>query len=340
MVGIYDKTVAVCNEVLNIDFQNKEAADLILTALLARGDYYIEKKDFSNAIKALKALLKITPDNTDIWFKLGYCYFSMPGNYWYKEAEEAFKKVILLKGKEEFISESHYYSAQIYYAQKKNEDAKAAIELAVRNNPDNPEYHFLAAKINRTTDALEEAESEIKQAIELDAENEEYKKLLTEIVKDKLKKERGLKGGSEEQEEMPEMIEEDYKTLIKRGLSYVKREGYDKASAAFRSAADSNPEGMEAHNNMGACLLYSGKYNEALVEFMVSDSMNLKDAEIHINLAIAYYFLGDFKNAKEEYFKAIAINGELSKDTLLIKLIDNTIPAKEFLPKIFWKTPK
>ncbi|MDD5773481.1 MAG: tetratricopeptide repeat protein [bacterium] len=344
MVGLYDKAVAVCNEILNVDFQNKEAADLILTSYSARADYYIDKKDYSNAIKALKALLKITPENTDVWYKLGISYFSMPGNYWYKEAEEAFKKVISFKGKEEFIGESHYYIAQIYYTQKKNDEARTEVEIAIRNNTDNPDYHLLAAKINRTLGAFNDAEAEIKQAIELDAENEEYPKLLREIIKDKLKEERGLnKGGTEDQDlsEGGEVVVEDYKTLIRRGLSYVKREEFDNALGVFRSASEATPEGMEAHNNIGACLLRTGKFNEALVEFMVCESMSPKDAEIHINLAIAYYFLSDFKNAKEEYLKAIAINSEFSKDTLYIKLIESgTVPNKDFFPKIIWKNPK
>ncbi|MEW6088860.1 MAG: tetratricopeptide repeat protein [bacterium] len=345
MVGLYDKAVAVCNIILNVDFQNKEAADLILMSYSAQIDYYIEKKDYSNAIKAIKKLLKITPDNVEIWFKLGVCYFSMPGNYWYKEAEEAFRKVITIGSKEDLIGESHFYIAKISFAQKKNEDARTGIELAIKNNQDSPEYHFWAAKIYRTLDLLDEAEYEIKQAIELDPENEEYQKLLREIIKDKLKKERGLKGQGEmspEEEEGGGVIEEeDYKTLVRRGSNYVKREEYDKALEVFRSAGESQPEGIEAQNNIGACLLNLGKYNEALVSFMVCTTLNPKDAEIHVNLAIAYYFLTDYKNSKEEYLKAIAINSELSKDTLYIKLIENgTIPAKEFLPKIIWKTAK
>jgi tetratricopeptide (TPR) repeat protein len=268
----------------------------------------------------------------------------MPGNYWYKEAEEAFKKVISIKGKEDLIGESHYYLAQISYVQKKYEDARTEIDMAVRNNPDNAEYHFLAAKIYKFLDMLDEAESEIKLSVELDAENEEYQKLLREIIKLKIQKERGLKGSQEDLEPGEDgegIIGEDYKTLVKRGLNYIKREGYDNALEVFRNAAESNPGGIEAHNNMGSSLLHKEKLNEALVEFMVCESINPKDAEIHINLAIAYYFIADYKNAKEEYLKATAINSEFSKDTLYIILIENgTVPAKDFLPKIIWKTPK
>lgn len=339
MVGVYDKAVAVCNKILDIDFQNKEAADLILTSYFARADFYIGRKDYSKAIKALKALLKITPNDVTVWDKLGISYFSMPGNYWYKEAEAAFKKVIAIGGEEELIGECHYYIAQIYYAKKKNEEARDAIDLAIRNNPDNPEYHFLAAKIYVNLNMLDDAESEIKQAIEINSEDEKYSKLLREIKKLQIQRDRGL--GINPEETFEDVIVEDYGTLIKRGISYVKREGYEKALDVFRNALDANSAGMEAHNNIGACLLYEGKYNEAFVEFMVSDSMSPKDAEIHINLAIAYYFLGDYKSAKDEYLKAIAIDSNLAKDKLLIKLLENgTIPAKEFLPKIKWKTLK
>lgn len=340
MVGLYDKTVAVCNEILNIDFQNKEAADLILSAYSARTDYYMDRKDYSGAIRAAKELLKIIPMDINVWFKLGVSYFSMPGNYWYKEASEAFKQVILVGGASDLIGESYYYLAKIYYAQKKYEDARREIEMAVKNNPDDPEYYFLAAKIYRALDLSDEAEEMCKKIIELDVENEEAQKLLREIIRDKLKKEKGFKGGAEETE-AEELVVDDYKTLVRRGLNYVKRGEYDKALAMFRSAAESDTEGIEARNNMGGCLLHNGKFNEALVEFMVCESINSKDAEVHINLAIAYYFLTDYKNAKEEYLKAISINNGLSGDSLYIKLIENGVtPADNFLPKIIWKTPR
>ncbi|MFH1287407.1 MAG: tetratricopeptide repeat protein [bacterium] len=340
MVGLYGKTVAVCNEVLNIDFQNKEAVDLTLSAYAARADYHMDKKDYSAAIKALKALLKITPENIDIWFKLGVSYFSMPGHYWYKEANEAFRQVISIGGVEELIGGSYYYLAQIYYTQKKDEDAMKEIEMAVKKNPDNPEYYLLAAKIYIALDLLDEAEDACKRGMERDLENEECQKLLREIMKEKLKRERGLRSGTDEFEE-EDLIVEDYKTLVRRGLNYVKRGEYDKALTMFRSAAESDMEGIAARNNMGASLLHNGEFNEALIEFMVCESINPKDAEVHINLAIAYYFLTDYKNAKEEYLKAISINNRLSRDSLYIKLIENgVIPADNFLPKLIWKTPR
>lgn len=339
MVGLYDRAVAVCNEVLNIDFQNKEAADLILSSYSARVDYHMDRKDYSNAIKALKELLKITPVDVNPWFKLGVSYFSMPGNYWYKEAGEAFKQAIAIGGKQDIVAESHYYLANISFSQKKYDDARGEIEMAVRNNPDNVGYYILSAKVYRALDLLDEAGKACKDGLERDQENEELQKLMRDIERDKLKKERGETGGAGEFEE-GEVLEDDYKTLVRRGLNYVKRAEYDKALTVFRDAAESDTEGIEARNNVGAALLYNGKSSEALIEFMVSESINPKDADIHINLAIAYYFLADYKNAKEEYIKAISINNGFSKDSVYIKLIENVAPANDFLPKIIWKTPR
>lgn len=339
MVGLYDRAVAVCNEVLNIDFQNKEAADLILASYSSRVDYHMDRKDYSNAIKALKELLKITPVDINGWFKLGVSYFCMPGNYWYREASEAFKQAISIGGKQEIVAESHYYLANISSSQKKYDDARGEIEMAVRNNPENVEYYVLSAKVYRSLDLLDEAEKACKDGLERDPENEELQKLLREIMRDKLKRERGEKGGAEEPEES-ELLEDDYKTLVRRGLNYVKRAEYDKALTVFRDAAESDTEGIEARNNIGAAMLHNGKSSEALIEFMVSESINPKDADIHINLAIAYYFLADYKNAKEEYIKAISINSGFSKDSVYIKLIESAAPANDFLRKIIWKTPR
>ncbi|MEW6087647.1 MAG: tetratricopeptide repeat protein [bacterium] len=184
ITGLFEKAIDVYNEILNVDPENKEAIEGIIDAYNRLAGSYMEKKNYSDAIKALKKLLNIKPENAEILFKLGMAYFSMPGNYWYKDAEDVFKKVVSIGSKDGLIGESHFYLAQIYFAQKKNEDAKTEIESAIKNNRDNPEYHSWASKIYMSLGLLDKSEHEIRQAIELNPENEEYRKMFQEIKRD------------------------------------------------------------------------------------------------------------------------------------------------------------
>lgn len=137
------------------------------------------------------------------------------------------------------------------------------------------------------------------------------------------------------------LTSEDCKRLINMGLQYVKREKYDKALEQFRKAAEVEPVSIEAHNNIGAALLFDGKAKDALEEFLVCYVLNSMDAEVHINLAISYYFLKDHKKAKVEFEKAVVISKELAKDQVLKKLSeDEKVSPEIFLSKVIWKTVK
>lgn len=147
------------------------------------GNDYFDKKDFNNAIKAFTAYIKIKPDDPVIWFKLGKAYFYTPDSLSYKEAEEAFKKVIALGTMEELVVESRYYLAKIFNHQEKYQDALKEIVIVIKSKPDNAEYHFLAAMIYKSLGMSDTAESETKISIEKDPANEEYAKFLREILK-------------------------------------------------------------------------------------------------------------------------------------------------------------
>src|SRR4029079_5375734 len=55
--------------------------------------------------------------------------------------------------------------------------------------------------------------------------------------------------------------------LLARGCVYIQKSVWDEAAREFRKARKMEPDYAEAYNNLGLCLLYANKHEEAIDEF-------------------------------------------------------------------------
>lgn len=78
-----------------------------------------------------------------------------------------------------------------------------------------------------------------------------------------------------------------------------------KSIEEYKRIADKNPADVSALNNIGAALIQSGKYQEAIEYLIKAVRIQPSNARAHFNLGFAYQYLQKYKEAADEYQASI-----------------------------------
>jgi tetratricopeptide (TPR) repeat protein len=92
------------------------------------------------------------------------------------------------------------------------------------------------------------------------------------------------------------------------GYSFFLQGDADGAVAAFRKAISLNDRDSRFHNNLGLAYGQKGEYELALAEFKLAGD----EAKAHFNLAQIYFGKGLYRQAKEQFAKAMVLNPSLT----------------------------
>lgn len=124
--------------------------------------------------------------------------------------------------------------------------------------------------------------------------------------------------------------------LVSEGLKYVKKNKFQEAESAFRTASQKDPQNDQAFGNLGAVYIILGKHSEAFVPLLKAISLNPKNSIWHLNIAELYSIKGEKDKALEELETAIT-NGFREKDklnTFNFKALENDPKFVELINKI------
>ena len=84
--------------------------------------------------------------------------------------------------------------------------------------------------------------------------------------------------------------------LVKSGMAAQQSGHFDEAVRDYRTFLDKYPNVFEIRSNLGAALSGEGLYTEAIAEYQRALALK-PDPQVKLNLALAYYKLGDFRSA-------------------------------------------
>ena len=168
--------------------------------------------------------------------------------------------------------------AQIYMSQFDGALESADRALILNNN--NPQAHALKAWALDFTGDYTQAEASIKQALELDQENALAHAIYAEVLMDKY-----LTGQA------------DLGTL-------------DKAIEESRLAKSIDPTLLESRRARGYVLWNTGNFEEAIQEYQAALAVNDKIADLHMALGYNYRSLAEpqYDQAVQEFLQAYALN--------------------------------
>jgi len=85
------------------------------------------------------------------------------------------------------------------------------------------------------------------------------------------------------------------------------------AIAACATTSPWKQEQADAHLNIGLAYLGSGKYNEALKEFLQAEDYAPQDSSVHYYMGISYYMKGISDKAIDEFNKAVSLKPDYSE---------------------------
>jgi len=131
------------------------------------------------------------------------------------------------------------------------------------------------------------------------------KELIARAFKDKLSKNPG-----------------DMETRLQLGLAYAEGGYLADAKAEFETILKKDTENIYAITNLGSCALEMGVYKEAIKQYTLAEKLATQDAEIKINLAIAFYKQGNLKEAQAKFKEAKALDAALAQE---FKTLENLL---------------
>lgn len=140
------------------------------------GDYYLQKKDFNNAVKNYKMALKKDSLLIPVYSNLATAY-SLKNEY-----DNANKTLDLWISFEPKSGRPHYLKGLLYFETKKASSAISELELAISLDPnDTRSMYNLATYYYQENKNLPLAKKYVTDAIEIDPRNQQYKYLLALI---------------------------------------------------------------------------------------------------------------------------------------------------------------
>jgi len=124
--------------------------------------------------------------------------------------------------------------------------------------------------------------------------------------------------------------DDDWQTYEYLGLLHSQKQEYDQAIARFKTALAHKPKDLSIINNLAVTCYLNGDFAESarLLERLASAT---KDRKIYNNLALAYFQLGQYENALENFKKGseneAAAYNNMGQEYLFAKKYEKAIEA-------------
>jgi tetratricopeptide (TPR) repeat protein len=104
--------------------------------------------------------------------------------------------------------------------------------------------------------------------------------------------------------------EADFPEILyhREAVELIKQTKYAQAIVYLRKVLDLNPVFYDAYTNLGACYLYQGILDSALVMLKIADGVNPYNASTIINIGTAYLRKGEYTQAEKLFLKSLRID--------------------------------
>ncbi|MGA1867944.1 MAG: tetratricopeptide repeat protein [bacterium] len=268
-----------------------------LMNVLNQGVNYLQSYYYDPAIECFKKVIEVNPDNDAAYFHLGVAYLKKE---LYDLAESAFREVLRMNSS---FLDVHNQLGLVYYLKGEYDKALEEFELA-RVCAEYPEVHYNLSLVYDKLGQPQKAIAAIEDALRsdpnyADAYNHAGNIFLNQgdMNKAALNFERTIK--------IDPLNSSAYNNL---GLIYSKQGKMQLALEHFQEAAALDPDNPEAHNNLGGIYLGKGNYHEAVTECTKALTLRPDYKKALINLGIAYFYLRDYTQAEHAYRRVLELD--------------------------------
>jgi tetratricopeptide (TPR) repeat protein len=269
---------------------------LLISFLLCVGSYQ-RNTLWKNEITLWEDCIKKSPKKERALYNLGRAYYDFVR---YKEALEAYQRIILLKPNYQLAYNGLglTYKALGFY-----KEAIEAFQGALLIQPNfTPALNNLGAtytEMGRQVEAIEI----LKKAIQLKPDGAEIHNNLGVAYRKAGQYQEAIEVYKEAIRIKPD-YSDAYNNL---GLTYYNLAHYREAIEFLKKAIQLKPDGAEIHNNLGVAYRKAGQYQEAIEVYKEAIRIKPDYSDAYNNLGLTYYSLGHFRDAIEAFKKAIRL---------------------------------
>ena len=106
---------------------------------------------------------------------------------------------------------------------------------------------------------------------------------------------------------------------LDQAIQLSRKGEFERATELFRKVLAFNPSHSAAWSNLGATFQWKGDNDSALTCLRIADALTPYDANVHNNLGIVYYSMGDYPRAERHWLESIRLDPDnfKSRDHLL-----------------------
>ena len=203
------------------------------------GLVYLKQGNFNDAIRCFERVIELDPGQIRAYYSLGNTYIRQGS---VQKGAELIRKYQSLKPYMNLVSQ---------------------LEIAIRQNPDNPERWHQLGRLHAQYGRFEKAIMPLEQSIKLSADNWEVYNILA--------------------------------------VCYMRLNQSEKMQRACETAVRLAPDEPKAHNALGMSQFLQRKYSDATQSFTTAIQLDPHNPEFHENLGETYKRLGEPKKAAQEF---------------------------------------
>ena len=251
---------------------NLHEAELLNT----KGNAYMQKKQFDEALQSYTAALELCPDapNSHVYYSnRSAAHLSL--NDHVNSIRDSYSSLQLCPG----YTKAHSRLGLAYFVSGQYEEAVKAYEVALEYEPDN------------------------------DWNRSHYEKALNKLPPNQRESLQKQPVDEETASELDKTLEADqYKDA---GNAHMSKKEYELALEQYTLAISTSPAGSNSHvyySNRAAAYCYLGQYDAAANDCMLSIDINPKYEKAHARLGLSRFFLEDFQGAIEAYGRALELD--------------------------------
>jgi len=313
--GKLDNAVDYANRALSI----RPAFDIYKTL----ADIYIDKREFDNALIALKKAVEFDPDYVEGYFNIGLI---LQNQNKLIEAAEYYKKAISLK--------SDYYLAydNLGALYLNNGDLNESLNYYKKSmylNPNNPDVYFNIGNIYRASSNPVQAIEFYQKSLDLKPNDAECNvKLGISFMMDKR-----YDQSVQYFNKALELNYDEAEIYFNLGNVYCEKEDYIKAKNYYNKSIELNPNNPDSFNNLGQLYRFNNELNKAIPNFLKALELDPNNKIAQFNLARAYIGNQNFEvgwnyfECRNEIFDSYSRENE----SLFNKFWKNNISGKTIL---------
>ena len=285
------------------------------------GDVLYEQDRYEEALEVTRVAVEQRPDFSGTHANLG-AILNKLGHF--EEAEKSLRRALELNPQ---AKNAHRVLGKVLYNQGRHDEALATIRIAVEQDPDFAEAHANLGTILNALGRFEEAETHLRRALELNPQEVDLFSRLAEALMpqgrydeamDALAQSAGLDPAS------------PAAAALHVGMAQIAEENGQLEAAAqyYMHALDINPRHAEALYFLATLRFEQQRYDEMLQLLQRLIAFKPNDAEAHVSIGVALYYLGRSDEALQRFDHALSLdptleNARTNREAVLEAMAEN-----------------